>query len=86
VGVIIVTKGYTWIAILILALWIAIKNQAVMPIPLSRRIEINPIIISNVERMLAMALGLGLFIAGMAAFADFFPPIIGSAVEVYTGP
>ena len=86
-GLIIVTKGYTWIAVLILALWMAIKTQAVLPAPLNREAEVNPIIVSNIERMLAMALGIGLFVAGMAAFADLFPPIIGPGgiVEGYMG-
>ena len=81
-GLIIVTRGYTWIAILVLALWMAIKSQAAMPAPLNREAKFNPIIVLNVERMLAIALGLGLFVSGMAAFADLFPPIIGPEVKV----
>jgi len=82
---VIVTRGYTWIAVLILALWMAIKTQAVIPMPLNRRAEVNPVIVSNVERMLAMALGIGLFIVGMAAFADLFPPIVGPEVRIAAG-
>lgn len=69
----IVTNGYLNVAILVIALYLAIKNNVVLPIPLDDKAETNPIVLSNIERLLATAMGLGLFVVAMFVWAEMFP-------------
>jgi len=69
-GLAIVTNGYLNVAILVIALYIAIKNNAVLPIPLDDKMEVNPVVVTNVERLLVTAMGLRLFVVGMIAYAE----------------
>jgi len=69
----IVTNGYLNVVILVIALYLAIKNNVVLPIPLDDKMEVNPVVVGNVERMLAMAMGMGLFIVAMVVWAQIFP-------------
>ena len=81
----IVTQGYLYTTILVMALYMAIKSGRVMPVSLEDRANVNPTIALNVERMLAFALGLGLFIVAMAfVWLSLFPAISG-AVSGYAG-
>lgn len=69
----IVTNGYLNVVILVIALYLAIKSGKALPIPLDDRKEVNPIVVLNVERMLATAMALGLFVVAMFVWAGMFP-------------
>ena len=69
----IVTSGYLNVVILVIALYLAIKGGKVLPIPLDNKKEISPIILLNVERLLAIALAVGVFAVAMVfVFAPMF--------------
>ena len=69
-----VTSGYWWTFVLVSALFLAIKNNVVLPIPLDDKAETNPVVTTNIERLLATAMGLGLFIVSMIAYAEIMQP------------
>ena len=72
-SLVIVTSGYLNTVILILALYLAIKSGKVLPLPLDDRKEVNPVVVLNIERLLATAMALGLFVVAMLfVFAPAF--------------
>jgi len=72
-GLAIVTNGYLNVAILVIALYLAIKSGKVLPMPLDDKAETNPVVLLNIERLLATAMGWGLFVVAMIVWAEMFP-------------
>lgn len=59
--------GYLYMIVLTMALYTAIKSRWALPIDLDSKAEPNPVIVLNAERMLALALGMGIIVAGIIA-------------------
>lgn len=72
-GLSIVTNGYLNVVILMIALYLAIKSGKAFPVALDDKMEVNPVVVLNIERLLATAMGLGLFIVAMLVWAEMFP-------------
>ena len=81
----IVTQGYLYTTVLVMALYMAIKSGRAAPVALEDRGNVNPTIALNVERMLAFALGLGIFIVAMAFVWPSLFPAVSGVVSGYAG-
>lgn len=76
------TTGYSYLAILTLFLYIAIKNNVKFAfLPLDDK-NIAPALSTNIERVLAVALGVTIFVCGMLAFSSLFPTMSFDMTDV----
>ena len=76
----IITHGYLYTVILVLALWLNLNGKQPCPIPLDDRNDISFISL-NVARLLATALAIGLFLVAMPMLFGSLPTSSNIAVS-----
>jgi len=69
------TQGYTWLIVLVVFLYIAIKGnvKSFAFLPLDDKNDISPKVKMSVDKLMLFALSMTIFICGMLAFASLFP-------------